>query len=210
MKITWKMAITAWIATLSAIVCVLLFSVCEQAANAISTTALVATLATLIWYSWETHSLRLIQERDVQIRQHPWLVVRKVESKPVPNLVTGRAEVFHLEVQNQGTTPAYDVKMHAYWMVESEEGPKDDDVSLELGVILPNALKVLDESIWGGAVGRVDIKLEVQYKDFMQGGGKFEYHYETLEQGNPVEKCDCFSFWLPDGTRFPERKSEKG
>jgi len=186
----------------------------KEAAGAFSTAAVVATLGAVIWYSWETRKLRFLQQRDMEICHHPWLALKIMQfSKSFDSDDFGReqhsSDWIHFEVKNRGSTPAYNVRVHGRWVGEmSTEDRKEGDISFELGVILPNAAEVHDVCICEKRdavkmLSEFAITVDVQYNDFMQGGGKFRCHHEDMMLNTCYEKHDSLFFWLSDGTRFP-------
>ena len=79
--------------------------------NVLNNAALVSTLVALIWYTFETRGLRLQQEFDSEIRNHPWLKGSDLSVKWDKDQggIIGR-DTIYLPITNVGATPAHDLR----------------------------------------------------------------------------------------------------
>ena len=187
------------------------FCLGAKVVEAITAGALVASLVAITWYSVETRSLRVCQEmvvahqeRDSEIRQHPWLHVAKRKSDPFRStngLLT--TETIFFDITNKGNTPAFNVETRGKWIVEAPSDKTEADIEKRLGVLLPNTSRELAVTVQWELVTRKHVYFDLVYDDYRQGGGRLSYWYEFEQPDKVTEMCECMDFWLSDGTRFP-------
>jgi hypothetical protein len=101
--------------------------------NVLNGGMLVATLVTIIWYTIETRALRLQQEFDSEIQNHPWLRGSDLSVKwdKDANVFGGR-DILYLPITNVGATPAYDLsaKVHGRSQGTNPEKGKNESTAL--------------------------------------------------------------------------------
>lgn len=173
-----------------------------QAAGALSTGVLAATLVAATWYTLETRSLRLQQQWDSDIRNHPWLKGSDLKVNRDEGPLIWR-EVVYLPIKNVGLTPAHDVHITVRWRVEGQEPSaghgSHSGISLAPGDTGRVKLCQIDFEAPGD---QASIDVEIAYKSSVGGGGQLKMNFYTHERGwtnGPMS----YEFWLSDGRRFP-------
>ncbi len=172
------------------------------------TAVLTATLVAVIWYTYETRELRLNQERDTELRHHPWINIERKKSiwdRGTDTLAT--KERFPFMVQNLGTTPAYKLKVKGNWRVTGNAGSDDfeGNIKHDLGTILPGMKRDFEVIITYELVSKISVDFEVSYQSWQGGGGRFRYVYNLIQDENncqETEQCDKVVIWLSDDTEI--------
>lgn len=159
--------------------------------NLLSTAALLSTLAAVIWYTIETRGLRLQQQFDSEIRNHPWLTGSnlKVDWDKNQGGLLGRYTIY-LPISNVGTTPANDLHVNVKWYVRGKE-PHSGENSITGLILTPTDTGHLKlcEIDFEAPGDQVTIDAEITYRSFMGGGGRLKmnfYSHEIILQ--PVTK----------------------
>jgi len=174
-----------------------------------------ATAVILLWYTAETHGLRLEQERlrkqqdaDNELRNHPWL--RATDLKPdwkasEETGLFGRWTVY-LPITNVGTSPAFDVTTRVEWKLTSADIPQSGEGTFRKLVLAPQdtAHTHLCEVDLHGPDDRVSIGVEVVYRNHLGGGGRLHLTFLQDEPGKGWANGPMsYEFWLSDGRRYP-------
>lgn len=176
----------------------------HHTAGLLSTAVLAATLVAVTWYSVETRILRLQQQWDSEIRNHPWLKGSdlKVNREDSQAKMLWR-EIIYLPIQNVGTTPAHNLNLVVQWRVEGDEASTGEkhigSVSLPPGDTFHAKLCEIDFDPGDKAF----INVEITYKNFAGGGGRLKMNFYTHEKGWANGPMSPYEFWLSDGRRFP-------
>lgn len=179
--------------------------VSAQTASVLSTAVLVATLAALVWYSVETRLLRLQQQADGEMRNHPWLKGSdlKVDWDKNSGGLLGRWVVY-LPITNVGRTPAHDLKIEVRWRVT---GSSRREGSKEI-----SGIDLAPHDTWHARLCEIDldapgeqavIDVEFAYKSFVGGGGRLKMNFYSHEKGWANGPMSPYQFWLSDGHTFP-------
>jgi len=180
----------------------------------LTTAVLVATLVSVTWYSHETRTLRLKQESDVEIAQHPWLTVEVLDSVLDPRTqreseTTIESEIVEFRIHNAGRTPAYNVVIDAGWNVDAEHGADQPSSNLvrSLGVVLPKAFGVFTIPISYELVARIRFALAVDYSTCHGGRGHFCCDCTLDGSGKATVRHSSLEFWLSNGRRYADNVS---
>lgn len=177
-------------------------------ADLLSTAVLGSTLAAAIWYSLETRILRQEQQRDNEIRHHPWLKGSdlKVTREDSEAKILWR-EIIYLPIQNMGTTPAHNLEIVVQWRVEgtlAESGTERIG-----GITLPPGdtyhAKLCEIEFDPGDKASIDV--EITYRSFAGGGGCLKMNFYTPEKGWANGPISPYKFWLSDGRIFPTQRA---
>ena len=172
----------------------------------LTTAALVSTLCAVIWYTIETRKLRVQQEFDSEIRNHPWLKGSnlKVEWMKDEGGLVGR-DIIHFLITNVGTTPAYDlcvtVRRQLKGALSSTGESKFDQL-----VLAPSDTGHLKlcEIGYDDPADKAALEVKVSYKSFMEGGGRLQLtFFKELGKGWANGPMSPYDFWLADGRKFP-------
>lgn len=176
-----------------------------QTASLLSTAVLVATFVAVTWYSMETRILRLQQQSESELRNHPWLRGSDLTVNKDKNQggLLGREELY-LTVKNVGATPAHDLQLNVAWRIEGQE-PASGQRNIRSITIAPEdtyhmKLCDIDFEIPGD---RAVVDVELSYRSFMGGGGRLQVNFYSHEKGW-ANGPTSYEFWLSDGKRFPE------
>lgn len=171
---------------------------------------LAATLVAVTWYSVETRRLRIAQEHDAEIRNHPWITVEKVEfrlDKDGGGFVG--SEHIMVSISNKGLTPANEILI-------SGESPTD-------AASHENQIRFMDNSIGNLPPGvtretevavvnlekpgeRTQVDFHVAYKSCKGGGGRIRVSCILSEEqghyGWRWHLAEPYEFWLSTGKKF--------
>jgi hypothetical protein len=178
--------------------------------DALNAAALVSTLVAVVWYTVETRALRLQQEFDSEIRNHPWLQasnlkVDRVDPVQNPDVGLCGRDAVYLPVANVGLTPAHDLFVNVRWELEASL-PADGTKKYERIIVAPNDtchLK-LCELDYDDPDNRASIAVEISYKSFLGGGGSFEMKFiKEPGQGWANGPMSPYRFWMSNGRTFP-------
>jgi len=176
----------------------------SQSASLLSTAMLAATLVAAAWYSLETRVLRLQQQRDSEVRNHPWLKGSdlKVTWDKEHGGLAGR-DIVYLPVINVGTTPAQDVQITIRWRVEGNE-PSSGEREIGGMVLMPGDTlnSKLCEIDWNFPDDRANIDVNITYRSFAGGGSRLKMNFYSHESGW-ANGSMSYEIWLSDGRRFP-------
>jgi hypothetical protein len=178
--------------------------------DTLNAAALISTLVAVVWYTVETRALRLQQEFDNEIRNHPWLKASNLKVDTI-DPVSGEAggicggDVIYLPVANVGVTPAHDLVVNISW---DHKGalPCNGTKKYEGIVLAPNdachlKLCALD---YDDPDDSAIISVEISYKSFMGGGGSFEMKFvKEPGEGWANGPMSPYRFWTADGRQFP-------
>src|SRR6266508_4125616 len=117
-------------------------SIQKTTLDTLNAAALVSTLVAVVWYTVETRALRLQQEFDNEIRNHPWLKGSNLKVDKI-DPVSGESggicggDVIYLPVTNVGVTPAHDLFVNVRW--DHKGGlPSNGTKKYERIVLAPN------------------------------------------------------------------------
>ena len=192
-----------------AVVTYVLVSKSPNDATALSTAVLAATLGAILWYTFETRALRLQEQRDGELRNHPWLkgsdlVVNRDDSTArIMGMVA--CETIYLPVKNVGTTPAYALHMKVQWEMKGQNPAKQEREAVSGLSLAPGDTchaKLCDlEFIDPG--DRATINVGVDYESFLGGGGRLKLNFYSHEKGWANGPTSPYEFWLSDGRQFP-------
>lgn len=192
-----------------AIVTYVLVSKSPNDATALSTAVLAATLGAILWYTLETRALRLQQQGDSELRNHPWLrgsdlVVNRDDSTArIMGMVA--CETIYLPVKNVGTTPAYALDINVRWEMRGQNPSRQERQAVSGLSLAPGDTchaKLCDlEFIDPG--DRATIDVEIEYKSLMGGGGRLKLNFYSHEKGWANDPTSPYESWLSDGRQFP-------
>jgi hypothetical protein len=176
----------------------------SETARTLSTAVLVTTLVAVTWYSLETRILRLQQQWNNEVRNHPWLKGSDLKvDRGDTDIKTLWREIVYLPIQNVGTTPAHDLNLAVKWRVEGDEASTGEkrigSVDLPPGDTCHPKLCEIDFDPGDKAF----IDVEITYKGFAGGGGRLKMNFYTHEKGWANGPMSPYEFWLSDGRRFP-------
>ena len=185
-------------------------SIQKTTLDTLNAAALVSTLVAVVWYTVETRALRLQQEFDNEIRNHPWLKGSNLKVDKI-DPVSGESggicggDVIYLPVTNVGVTPAHDLFVNVRW--DHKGGlPSNGTKKYERIVLAPNDtchLK-LCELDYDDPDDSAIIAVEISYKSFMGGGGSFEMKFiKEPDEGWANGPMSPYTFWTADGRKFP-------
>ena len=177
--------------------------------TALSVGLLAATLMAILWYTIETRSLRLQQQWDSEIHNHPWLKGSDLDvnqDEPTARFMgIVASETIYLPVKNVGTTPAYALHINVQWEMKGQS-PSRQERQVVSGLSLAPGdtcharlcdLEFLDPG------DRATIDLEIEYRSFMGGGGRLKMNFYSHEKGWANGPTSPYEFWLSDGRQFP-------
>lgn len=209
-----------------------------DALSLIGNAILFATLVALVWYSWETRALRLHQERDAAIRNHPWIDVvherhlilpLERDGLPIPSFN------FDFRLANTGATTAFQIRIRTTWTAlvgdrvtsvnpNAQQEVLSQDGTYAIGFVQPSSavpfsVSVILEQLSGDAlriqqVRKISVHLMIMYSTCDGGDGRVDYTYEvTNPTGAGMESEErSVAFKLADGRIFPAhivRREEK-
>lgn len=176
----------------------------SQQVDALSTAVLSSTLFAVTWYSQETRLLRLAQQRDTELRFHPWLGVKEIisEMSNDDKTLTTRQR-FRIRVHNYGNTPAYNVHVEGNWAVNSIAGDPHDVFSFNVGVILPGESQCFEPVAEWELVSNMIVEVAITYCAPFGGRGRCRWSYLYGGAGNSVTKHDLHSIELSTGEQLP-------
>jgi hypothetical protein len=173
--------------------------------NVLNNAALVSTLVALVWYTFETRGLRLQQEFDSEIRNHPWLKGSDLRPNWVKDHggMLGR-DIVYLPITNVGITPAHDVCIELKWTVTSKKSKSGQNKITGL-VLAPSdtghiKLCEIDKE---APDERTGIDVEISYRSFTGGGGRLEMNFVREPGKGWTNGPMSHEFWLADGRRYP-------
>jgi len=178
-------------------------------AAALSTAVLAGTLGGILWYTFETRALRLQQQWDGELRNHPWLkgsdlVVNRDDSTArIMGMVA--CETIYLPVKNVGTTPAYALHMKVLWEMTGQNPARQEREAASGLSLAPGDTchaKLCDIQFEDPG-DRATINVEIDYKSFMGGGGRLKLNFYSHEKGWANGPTSPYGFWLSDGRQFP-------
>ncbi len=173
--------------------------------NLLSTAVLVSTLGSLIWYTFETRGLRLQQQFDSEVRNHPWLKgsALKIDKDEESTALIGR-EIIYLPITNVGVTPAHDLKVVISWQVTGSYPLNKSNKAESLHLAPGDTHHIrLCEIEFDAPEDRAKINVEISYTSFAGGGGRFTMNFYSHEKGWANGPMSPYEFWLSDGRRFP-------
>jgi len=185
-------------------------AVLKPTLDALNAAALMSTLVAVVWYTIETRALRLQQEFDNEIRNHPWLKATNLKVDKLDPLSDQGAgicggDAVYLPVTNVGVTPAHDLSIDIRW--DHKGGLPSNGTKKYEGIVLaPNDachLK-LCELDYDDPDDSASISVEISYKSFMGGGGSFEMQFiKESGEGWANGPMSPYRFWTSDGRTFP-------
>ena len=176
--------------------------------NVLNGAALVSTFVAVVWYTVETRVLRLQQEFDSEIRNHPWLKGSNLKIDRVEDENAGMfgRDVIYLPVTNVGVTPAHNIFVNVRWELKGRLSSNGVKKYNQL-VLAPNDtchLKLCELDYDDPDDGAI-ISVEMSYESFMGGGGSFEMTFvKEPGQGWANGPMSPYRFWLSDGREFPK------
>ncbi len=179
-----------------------------QTADLLSTAVLGSTLAAAVWYSVETRMLRQQQQRESEIRHHPWLkgsdlIVDWYGRWPARPM---GCESIHLPVTNVGTTPAHGLEIIVKWRLAGQNPSAGEN---KIG-----GIDLAPGDTWHAKLCEIDFKVsddqaiidvEIAYRSFLGGGGRFRMNFYSHRKGWANGPMSPYEFWLADGRTFPVR-----
>jgi hypothetical protein len=176
----------------------------------VNVAALVSTLTALIWYTLETRGLRLQQEFDSEIRNHPWLKGSDLSVKWDKDLGgLGGRDTIYLPITNVGTTPAQELRVAIQWKVTGNKNRQGQNQINGL-MLAPNETGHLKlcEIDNDAPDERPTLDVEISYKSFSGGGGRVKMNFfREPGKGWTNGPMSPYEFWLSDGRRFPAARS---
>jgi len=172
---------------------------------------LAGTLVAIVWYSWETRSLRIGQERDAEIRNHPWISIEDVRFRSdTEGAGLLGSEHIALFVKNNGVTPAHEILISGESSVDS--GLHEDQIHFmdnSVGNLPPGNTREVDVATINLEEPGQKIRLDFQikYKSFRGGGGRIGVSC-ILSKENDLYRwrwhpLGPYEFWLSTGEKFP-------
>jgi len=175
--------------------------------TSLSNAALVSTLTAVVWYTLETRRLRLQQDFDSEIRNHPWLKGSDLKlEREVEGGLAG-SETLFLPITNVGTTPAHNLSIYVAWKIEGENFSAGDKKIEEINIASGDTLHArLCNLEFDSPHDHASITVEIAYKSFTGGRGLLRSHFYSHEKGWSNRPTSSYEFWLADGSHFPKSK----
>jgi hypothetical protein len=176
--------------------------------NILNGGVLVATLVTITWYTIETRALRLQQEFDSEIRNHPWLRGSDLSvTWDKDRNVFGGRDTIYLPITNVGATPAHDLQAEIQWTVAGNKTRQGQN-RIDGLMLAPNETGHLKlcEIDYEALSERATLDVEIVYKSFSGGSGRKRMNFFREPGKNWVNgTMSPYEFRLSDGRRFPAR-----
>lgn len=153
----------------SAIVAVFLLTLWPSMAQVIQAVLLVATFWAVAFYTFETRQLRLQQQTDQEIHQHPWLSISEYSLRASPDeRATSDDLVVSAEISNLGLTPALQIDVDATFVWRSERDQRTCQRT-QVGTLVPQGKVIWRLPVKAIGVGTAELHLALTYRTLTGG-----------------------------------------